>query len=270
MSTLWKTALAVSVILFALSTLSGAAQTTSAPPSALDATLFTTYSLSSGDQNVSLSVCGSLPGSEGCYGGAFLGPFGKIGALLEGNPSTKGNTVIRAIYVLDIATGTTGADVSLSIYKKTDTISSSFDTVAVTLLRTISLPLTGGSTAVCSMAANAGYLFIGTNQSPQGVEVKKSTGVVTVLGGFSPPINVTSITADQYGYVTVTQGSFGGGENGFSVFGPTGGGEGGGGGADFMVGATNAVSTATLPTSDQFPFERLVVRPRASANPTRQ
>ena len=111
MSTLWKTALAVSVTLFALSTISGAAQTTSAPPSALDATVFTTYSLSSGDQNVSLSVCGSLPGSEGCYGGAFLGPFGKIGALLEGNPSTKGNTVIRAIYVLDIATGTTGAPV---------------------------------------------------------------------------------------------------------------------------------------------------------------
>jgi hypothetical protein len=154
--------------------------------------------------------------------------------------------------------------------QKTDTISSSFDTVAVTLLRTISLPLTGGSTAVCSMAANAGYLFIGTDQSPQGVEVKKSTGVVTVLGGFSPPINVTSITADQYGYVTVTQGSFGGGENGFSVFGPTGGGEADGGGADFMVGTTNAVSTTTLPTSDHFPLERLVVRPRASANPTQQ
>jgi hypothetical protein len=77
---------------------------------------------------VSLIVCGSLPGSGGCYGSAYLGPFGKIGALLEGNPSTKGNTVTRAIYVLDIATGTKGTDVALSIYKKTDTISSSFDT----------------------------------------------------------------------------------------------------------------------------------------------
>jgi hypothetical protein len=60
---------------------------------------------------------------------------------------------------------------------------------------------------------------------------------------------VTAITADQYGYVTVTQGTFGGGENGFSVFGLTGGGEEDGGGADLMPGSTNAVSTATLPTS---------------------
>jgi hypothetical protein len=270
MPTLRAPAPAVFVILFALSTISAAAQTTSAPPTAIDATLYTTYSVSSGDQNVSLIVCGSLPGSGGCYGSAYLGPFGKIGALLEGNPSTKGNTVTRAIYVLDIATGTKGTDVALSIYKKTDTISSSFDTVAVTLFKTISLPLTGGSTAVSSMAANPRYLFIGTDQSPQGVEVKKSTGAVTLIGGFSPPINVTSITSDQYGYVTVTQGSFGGGESGFYVFGPTGGGAEDGGGADFMVGTTNAVSTATLPTSDHFPSERLVVRPKASANPTQQ
>jgi hypothetical protein len=55
------------------------------------------------------------------------------------------------------------------------------------------------------------------------------------VGGFSPPINVTAITADLYGYVTVTQASFGTGENGFYVFGPTGGGAEDGGGAEFLL-----------------------------------
>jgi hypothetical protein len=215
-------------------------------------------------------VCGSLPDTFGCYGSAFLGPFGKIGALLEGNPSTKGSTVTRAIYVVDIAAGANGTGVNLNIYKKTDTTFSSEDTVAVSLFKTISLPLTGGSTAFCSMAANAGYLFIGTDQSPQGVEVKKSNGTVTLLGGFSPPINVTSITADQYGYVTVTQGGFGSFSNGFSVYGPNGAGQEDGGDADFMLGTTNGVSAAKLTTADHFPSERLVVRPKAPANPNQQ
>jgi hypothetical protein len=267
MPTLRIPALAATLILFALSTVSAQAQTASARPAAIDSTLYTTYSLFSGDQNLSLTVCGSLPGSEGCYGSALLGPFGKIGALLEGNPSTSGSVVTRAIYVVDIAAGTTGTDVNLNIYKKTDTINSSFDTVSVTLFKTISLPLTGGSNAVCSMAANAGFLFIGTDQSPQGVEVKKSTGTVTLLGGFSPPINVTAITADQYGYVTVTQGGFGTFPNGFSVFGSNGFEQEDGGGADFMLGTTNAVSTASLPTADHFHSERLVVRPKGSSTP---
>jgi len=111
------------------------------------------------------------------------------------------------------------------------------------------------------MGANNLFLFIGTDQSPQAVRVQKSNLSVTQLGGFSPPINVTAITADNYGYVTVTQGGFSGGESASSVFGPDGSETEDGGGAFFMLNTRTAVSTATLPQSDSSPPQRRSVRP---------
>lgn len=176
------------------------------------------------------------------------------------------STVTRFIYVVDSAVGG-GTGVSLSVYKKTDTITSSFDTTKVTLVKTVSLPLTGGVGAVTSMAANNGFLFIGTNQSPFAYRVQKSNLAVTQVGGFSPPINVTSITSDKYGYVTVT---FGGEVlndlNGNYQFGPDGNSVGDGGGAWFMLSTDVALTTGTLPpASNFFPADRLVVRPKKTA-----
>jgi len=227
----------------------------SGPP---DATLFTTYTLDSLDKSVSWIVCGSTVSTEGCYAAGNLGPFGRAGGLMEGNASVNlhTNTVTRAIYIVDIASGRGGNGVVLYVYRKTDVVSSTSDTVTVSLTKTIKLPLAGGSTALCSMAANNSFLFIGTDNSPQAVRVQKRNFTVTQVGGFSPPINVTAITADQYGYVTVTQGGFSSGENGFYVFGPD------GGGADFMLNNAIAVSTTTLPKSNVDPAQRLEVRPK--------
>ena len=55
------------------------------------------------------------------------------------------------------------------------------------------------------MAANDGFIFVGTDASPNAVKVNKLTYSLTKLGGFSPPLPVTAITANDYGYVTVTQ-----------------------------------------------------------------
>lgn len=217
--------------------------------SALDSTLYTTYSINTAHTGVNWIVCGSTQGSSGCYSSGSIGPFGKVGAIMEGNPSTnlaKG-TVTRNIYFLDIASGTGANGVVLFVYKKVDTISSTYDSVIVTLSKTVDLPLTGGSTALASMAANAKFLFVGTNQSPQAVEIQKSNLVYTSFGGFSPPVNVTAITADPYGYVTVSFGSFGGGESGIYVMGPDGTLREDGGGAYFMLNTVQAVLPATLP-----------------------
>jgi hypothetical protein len=202
-----------------------------------DSTLFTTYTASSDLTNVSWIVCGSTQNSEGCFGSGQLGPFGKVGAMIEGNPSVNGGTVTRGIYVVDI--GSTA--VKLYAYKKTDVVTADFDTVTVKLAKTVTLPLTGGSSALASMAANSRFLFIGTVQSPQAVEVLKSNLTYTQVGGFSPPINVSAITADSYGYVTVTFGTFSGGESGFYVFGPNGDLQEDGGGAPFMLDTREAV-----------------------------
>jgi hypothetical protein len=204
-----------------------------------DSTLYTTYTIYSGNSDFTIdwSVCGSTQQSEGCYASGSLGPFVAVGAMLEGNPRVNGDVVTRAIYVVDSGSAN---NVLLYVYKKVDTVSAESDTVTVTLTHTVSLPLTGGSSAKCSMAANANYLFIGTDQSPQGAEVRKSTLAVTKLPGFSPPMNVISITADQYGYVAVTQANSIG-ESAFSLFGLTGGEEEDGGGSDFVLGTTQAV-----------------------------
>ena len=230
----------------------------SEPP---DYTLYTTYSFDTGYQNVSWVVCGSTAETEGCYDAGSMGPFGRAGGLIEGIQSVNltTSTVTRYIYVVDVAAGS-GTGVTLYVYKKTDVVSSSFDTTTVTLEKTVSLPLTGGADAICSIAANTGYLFIGTNQSPFGVQVDKNNLSYVQIGGFSPPMNVTSITADRYGYVTVTfGGSIGGG---FYAYGPNGDEVEDGGGSDFMLSTDIGLSTAELPTSDGIPADRLVVRPK--------
>src|SRR5882757_361247 len=104
----------------------------------IDASLFTTYFLDTADTNVTWIVCGSTENTSGCYGSGNLGPFGKVGALLEGNPKTNvaTNTVTRSIYVVDIASGGTQNAVVLYVYTKTDMITPDFDTVNVTLSNT--------------------------------------------------------------------------------------------------------------------------------------
>ena len=98
----------------------------------IDSTLFTTYT--AGSTQVNLVVCGSLPQTEGCYGSASLGPFGRVGAMIEGSPvqSVKKGTVTRYIYVVDVAAGSGANEVFLYVYKKVDTITQSDDTVSVT------------------------------------------------------------------------------------------------------------------------------------------
>ena len=235
---------AASIILLAVSVSVPAAA--SAP---IDATLYTTYSLNG--TTVDLTVCGSTQDSSGCYGTGTLGPFGRLGALIEGNPATNltTNTVTRYIYALDIAAGTKSDGVDLYVYKKTDVITSTFDTVTVTLFKRVSLPLTGSTTASASMAANPKFLFIGTNQSTQAVRVQKSNLAIVQLGGFLPPIPVTAITADQYGYVTVTFGEFFGFDvdNGTNVYGPDGSLGQSGGGASFMLNTSQAALPTTFP-----------------------
>jgi len=232
--------------------------------SPLGSTLYTTYQISSNHQTVSWTVCGSTQESEGCFGSGSLGPFGSVGALLEGSPSTSKDTVSRFIYVLDIASGSGANGVELYVYKKTDTITSEDDSVSVTLSKSIALPLAGGSTALSSMAANNRFIFVGTNQSPQAVRIEKSNLSVTQLGGFSPPINVTAITTDNYGYVTVTQGDFNSSDTAFTVYSLTGESQEDGGGAPFMLNTVVAVLPSTLPTSDSQPAKQISHRPKTA------
>lgn len=212
-----------------------------------DSAFFTTYYAATDLTSADYLVCGSTAQTDGCFSSGTLGPFGHIGAMLEGQPVVNGNTVTREIYVLDTASGSSANGVSLFVYTKSDVVSTSDDQVTVSLEQTIPLPLVGGSTATASMAANNSYLFVGTNQSTQAVEIAKGQWVVTSVGGFFPPLTVASIAADGNGFVTVTFGAPGGQSSGYYVFGPTGAALEAGGVAGFSLNAMNAVVPAPLP-----------------------
>ena len=235
-------ALAVALMLGAVSPTF--AQTATAP----DATLYTSYSVAPDLETATWVVCGSTVETEGCYSSGTLGPFGHIGAMLEGQAVVNGSTVTREIYVLDTASGTAANGVTLYVYTKTDVVSSSNDQVSTTLTQTVSLPsLVGGSTVSAYMAANSVNLYVGTNQSTAAVSIVKDQWTTTTIGGFSPPITVGGITANAYGYVTVTFGAVGGEFSGSYVYGPTGAPQGDGGGAQFSLDTTNAVVPPALP-----------------------
>lgn len=212
--------------------------------SALDSTLYTTYNTQAPYTSVVFSVCGSLPKAEGCFAGGVLGPFGQIGAMIEGDPAQnlKKGTVTRYIYVLDVAYGSAGNDVALYVYKRVDTITESDDTVTVTLANTLGLPLTGGSATTAYMAANSNFVFVGTSQNGLVAMVKKSNLAVTQFG--YAPLPLDSITADQYGYVSIEAGS---GESAqFQVFDPNGDYGEDGGGTAFMVNTVLGTLPATV------------------------
>ncbi len=223
----------VSIFVLMLAAISLQAQT---PPVAPDANLYTTYSGTYA--SLMWTVCGSTSESSGCYGSGSLGPFVTIGAMLEGSPSVNGDVVTRAIYIVDA-----GANpMVLYVYTKTDTVTATFDTVSVTLTDTIKLPLLGGTDVSAYMAANQNFLFIGsdfigTNENTP-VRVRKSNLRITKLTEFQG--GTLSITADQYGYVSVEQ------PDAFTVYGPNGEAEEDGGGDQFMLGTTQAMPGAAL------------------------
>jgi hypothetical protein len=224
---------AITLVFLALAAIHLQAQT---PPAAPDATLYTTYSGTYA--GLTWIVCGSTAESSGCYGSGSLSPFVTIGAMLEGNPSVNGDIVTRAIYIVDA-----GANpMVLYVYTKTDTVTASFDTVSVTLSDTITLPLVGGSGVSAFMAANNGFLFIGSDfigtRENTPVRVRKGNLHVTKLNEFQG--GTLAITADQYGYVSVEQ------PDAFTVYGPNGEPEEDGGGDQFMLGTTQAMPGAVL------------------------
>ncbi len=104
------------------------------------------------------------------------------------------------------------------------------------------------------------------------MRLPKSTLVPTLVGGFSPPINVTSITTDKYGYVTVTFGEFTNLTGGIYIFAPNGTLEADGGPAEFMLDTTMGISTSALPPMPTYdgPGPRIEVRPKSAQDNVQQ
>ena len=174
----------------------------------VDSTLYTTYILGPASQQIGYFVCGSTQESGGCFASGEIGPFGRVGAIIESEASESGDVVTRYIYVVDTASGASADGVTLSVYKKTDTVTASFDTVVVTFVRSAALPLKGGAHANCYVAGSTTYLYVGTDKDPNAVQVSKaSLKLTTISSGTSPPATrVLSISATTAEAVTIAFG----------------------------------------------------------------
>jgi hypothetical protein len=159
----------------------------------------------------------------------------------RGQPEAEPQGGNRHPVHLNVGYGPSRNEVALYVYKKVDVISGGDDSVSAALFKTVALPLTGGTATEASMAANSNFLYIGTNQDQLAVQVKKSNFAIIQFSEVSGPYNVTSITADQYGFVTVTWGK----GVGFYVINKNGQAQDGGGGDLFMLNT----SVAILPSS---------------------
>jgi len=237
--------------------ISEAVITTPAAAAPIDENLYTTYQLISDNSSILWITCGSVKQSEGCYTGGTLSPFTKVCALMESEPVYGSHLAARQLYVLDIGQ-TTGSNVILWVYRKTDTISSTYDSTVFKLEQSINLPPAAGQDVSCFMAANPAAIFVGTSASTNAVEIwrsgtkfttnaagmSKSPWAVDVIRPAASQTTVSLITANNRGFVSV---SFGGNSpnGGIYEYGPNGAGLGGGGSFanTILPNTLNAVST---------------------------
>jgi len=237
-----------------------------APP---DQTLYTTYTLGQNSQSIGYLVCGSTVETFGCYTSGSLGPFGRVGAVIQGHIGHAGDFAVRDIYVIDVASGTGGTGVTLSVWRKTDTVSASSDSVQVEFVRSVPLPLTGGALANCYVVGTTSFLYIGTDQGGTAVQVRKSNYELNPIGGGGGGA-ITSITATDEGYVAISYGGPNEIGAGFQSFDPTGAALQVGGGYSVFLNSRVGLSTFNIPLSTGVASPQLLepLARRAAAAPS--
>lgn len=199
---------------------------TSARATTIDDNVYTSYSLVGTPHYVDWLTCGSDHSGKACFGSGQIGPFGRVGCMIEGVPDYIGDSVTRAIYIVDVSTGTGGPGVTLFRYLKTDAIdpTTGNDSVSVVLTNTISLsaPLEGGANATCLMAGTGSFLFIGTDQTSTVLRVRKGPlTFITEIEGITGD-KTQYITADEYGFVSVGYTNLASGTDYYVMYSPNG------------------------------------------------
>jgi len=114
----------------------------------------------------------------------------------------------------------------------------------ITQQAVVPLPqLVGGTGVTCYMAQNPTYVYASTNQSTELANINKTNYAMNFTGGFDL---ISSITANSYGFVTVV--TFENGLHSYSVIGPNGEGQGGGGGDYFLINPIDGLTPADYPS----------------------
>lgn len=167
--------------------------------SAPDDGLFSMYTVDPGGGFLDLSICSDF----GCNPGIEQG-FDHICAILESVPSVDGTTMTRDIYILDKRDSASNP-MTLTVYRRVDT-NGGGPSLSITLIKTLTLDIKGGTSANCKMVENPRYVYLGTDASSHAVRVdrKKLKASVAATGA------TTLLSVDSRGYVSISDASSGG------------------------------------------------------------
>ena len=147
------------------------------------------------------SVCGSVNGSNGCYGTGTLGGFGRIGALIQGAPTVDATTglVTRNLYVIDQAVGGgTSTTTQLRVFELDETVAAPNVTVAMKEVKRVSLPMKGGLGTQTWLVGNRNFLIVGNSADGSPYSVAKS-GLAVQAQQFNGTLE--EVTTNGYGFV---------------------------------------------------------------------
>jgi hypothetical protein len=165
---------------------------------ALDQDIAAQFSMN--QTSVSFNVCGTIDGIGGCFGSATLSPpFDYACGVLQGAPETSGNTVTRAIYVLDKRTSS-NSHVTLYVFERKDVIGTGSDSVSATLKTSVDLNITGGSGSHCLLAGSTKYVYASTDASSKVVLMKKTHNNIYGTIESGQPL---AITTDERGWIAI-------------------------------------------------------------------
>jgi len=234
------------IVVLAVVLVSAAAIPAHAQQKMPDSGLFTNY-FSGGNPATTINwvTCGSTAQSEGCYESGMLGPFTNACSIVQSVPAPLNfNTVLRYIYVMDAGSRAGGA--TLTIYKRIDVISPTYDTTTITQLAVVALPtLAAGPGATCATSQNPTNVYAGTYQGPNIAVINKTNFSVSSFAGSE---NLSALTADYYGFVTISWGS--GFPDDSVTIGPNGQTQQSGGGSYWLINPINGLNPDSLPRFD--------------------
>lgn len=160
--------------------------------------LYTYFQESTDGKSLGWSTCGSTGPTSGCYGAGTLQGFGNACAALSG-PGGR-------LYVFDKqsldANGEPTQEAALFVFRQSIEVSGDGQaTVSFRQVKKAPLPLQGGATAHCFIAANAQDVVLGTDADGAIAWLDKKTNAVRP--GASGAGKTSSITANEAGFVVI-------------------------------------------------------------------
>lgn len=193
---------------------------TGTPSATFEPGLHTYYTPNADGSALHWTTCGKTASSVGCYDFGSITPLSGACAILEGAPVVSGLVSREALYILE-ANRSNFPHTLLNVYLKTD-IAGGFGGPRTTIVfqKTIDLGQAAPKNPNCYMAGNGRFIYAATNASTKAAQIDKKTYAVTQVGGFSPPANVHSITADEKGNVSINFGTPNSRSSGFYLFHP--------------------------------------------------